>query len=204
MHSHGIPDMNEPARSIKKIVDAIDSISVFFGKSISILIIPMVYCLLHEVVGRYFFNAPTIWAGDLTVIMYGILFMIASPYCLKEGGHIRTDFLYNRWTDKTKGMVDFFIFLVVYLPVHIIFLKISWESFYKSFQIGERIITSAWMPIIWPLKLALPVGIFLMVLQGFAELIKSYYAWKYGKFFWEHKTHGDDPIEECPLSISKQ
>lgn len=203
MHRPGVPDSRNPSQFARKIVDSIDSISVFFGKSISILIIPMVYCLLHEVVGRYFFNAPTIWAGDLSVIMYGILFMIASPYCLKEGGHIRTDFLYNRWSDKTKGMVDFFIFLVIYLPVHLIFLKISWSFFYKSFQIGERIITSAWMPIIWPLKLALPLGVFLMVLQGVAELIKSYYAWKYGKFFWEHHTHAIDATEECQICVSK-
>ena len=182
------------------VVDGIDAISGFFGKTVSILIIPMVYCLVHEVISRYFFYAPTIWAGDMAVIMYGILFMIASPYCLRDGVHIRTDFLYHRWSDRTKGAVDFFIYLLIYLPVHLVFLKMGWEFFYKSFQIGERIISSPWMPIIWPLKLAIPVGIFLMVLQGLAETIKSFYAWKYGKYFWSQNRHGEessDGLDTC-------
>lgn len=177
-------------------------ISGFFGKAVSVLIIPMVYCLLHEVVGRYFFTAPTIWAGDLAVIMYGIMFMVASPYCLRDGAHIRTDFLYNRWSDRTKGLVDFLIYLIVFLPVHLVFLKIGWEYFHRSYQLGERIISSPWMPIIWPLKFAIPLGIFLMVLQGFAETIKSFYAWKYGTYFWDMHRHSTESAQEglttCP------
>ncbi len=201
MHTDILHDARKPARPVMMVVDGIDSISGFFGKAVSVLIIPMVYCLVHEVVSRYFFHAPTIWAGDMAVIMYGILFMIASPYCLRDGVHIRTDFLYSRWSDRTKGAVDFFIFLLVYLPVHLVFLKMGWEFFYKSFQMGERIISSPWMPIIWPLKLAIPVGIFLMVLQGLAETIKSFYAWKYGKYFWSQNRHGEESsngLDTCP------
>ena len=185
-----------PARSVHVFINTIDTISGFFGKAISFLIIPMVYCLVHEVVARYFFMAPTIWAGDLATIMYGMLFMIASAYCLREGGHIRTDFLYNRWSNRTKGMVDFFIYLVVFLPVHLVFLKMSWDFFLKSYQLGERIITSPWMPIIWPLKFAIPLGIFLITLQGIAETIKSFYAWRYGKFYWERHVHGAEGSQE--------
>lgn len=203
MHTEILPEDQGPAKGARQVVQIIDTISGFFGKAISILIIPMVYCLLHEVVGRYFFTAPTIWAGDLAVIMYGTLFMIASPYCLREGGHIRTDFLYNRWSERTKGFVDLIIYLFVFLPVHLVFLKVSWEFFYKSFQYNERIISSPWMPIIWPLKFAIPLGIFLMLLQGVAETIKSFYAWKYGKFFWETHAHGSQTVQEdlvsCPL-----
>lgn len=202
VHTDILPDAKGgPAAPVRKIVDAIDKTSGFFGKTASILIIPMVYCLLHEVAGRYFFTAPTIWAGDLAVIMYGIMFMVASPYCLRDGVHIRTDFLYNRWTERTRGIVDFLIYLFAYLPVHIVFLKIGWEYFYRSYQMGERIVSSPWMPIIWPLKFAIPLGIFLMVLQGLAETIKSYYAWKYGKFFWDMHRHTSgtehDGLDTC-------
>jgi TRAP-type mannitol/chloroaromatic compound transport system permease small subunit len=202
VHLDSSPVVQGPANNIRKIVDTIDNISGFFGKAVSILLIPMVYCLLHEVVGRYFFTAPTIWAGDLAMIMYGMLFMIASPYCLREGGHIRTDFLYNRWSERTQGMVDLLIYLIVFLPVHLVFLKVSWDFFLKSYQLGERIISSPWMPIIWPLKFAIPLGIFLITLQGIAETIKSFYAWKYGKFFWARHAHGAEEIQEDLTSCS--
>jgi TRAP-type mannitol/chloroaromatic compound transport system permease small subunit len=173
----------------------------FTDLGVSVLIFPMSYILVHEVVSRYFFHAPTIWAGDLSVILYGILFMIASPMCLRDGIHIRTDFLYSRWTTKTKGFVDLCIYIIMYLPVHVIFLDISWHYFYKSFLQNEKIVTSPWMPIIWPLKFAIPAGIFLMLLQGISETIKSYYMWRHGEYYWLKAGHGsdDDIISTCTI-----
>lgn len=188
-----------PAPLAEKTVQVLDSISVFFGKAIAFLVLPMMYALVHEVIARYFFNAPTIWAGDVALILYGIFFMIASPYCLKVGMHIRTDFLYGRWSTKAKGRIDFFTYLFLYFPAHFLFLQVGWKFFYKSFAQGEVIISSPWMPIIWPLKMAIPVSLFLMLLQGVSETIKSYYAWRHGEFYWGEGGHSssDEPANAC-------
>jgi len=74
-----------PSLLAQRLVTGFDSISSFFGKAVAILVLPMMYALVHEVISRYFFNAPTIWAGDVALILYGIFFMVASPYCLKPG-----------------------------------------------------------------------------------------------------------------------
>lgn len=188
-----------PSQHARSAVKILDSISIYSGKIVAFLLIPMMYALVHEVVSRYWFNAPTIWAGDVALILYGILFMIASPYCLREGMHIRTDFLYSRWSTKSKGRIDFFTYLLLYFPTHIVFLKVAWKFFYKSFHQGEVIISSPWMPIIWPLKFALPLSIFLMILQGISETIKSYYAWRHGQFYWKSeeqlKNEASDPYD---------
>jgi TRAP-type mannitol/chloroaromatic compound transport system permease small subunit len=198
-HVHQENPKTSPPAFANAVVNAIDKANGFLGKAVSLLILPMSYILVHEVVSRYFFHAPTVWAGDLSVIMYGIFFMIASPMCLRDGIHIRTDFLYSRWTTKTKGLVDFFIYLIMYIPVHIVFLDISWHFFYKSFLQNEKIVTSPWMPIIWPLKFAIPAGIFLMLLQGISETIKSYYMWRHGEYYWLKAGHGadDDILTTC-------
>jgi TRAP-type mannitol/chloroaromatic compound transport system permease small subunit len=191
-----------PSPSARKVVAFLDKISDVVGKFAAVLILPMMYVLGHEVISRYYFNAPTIWAGDLALIMYGIYFMIGSPYCLKEGMHIRTDFLYHRWSTKTKGLVDTIIYVFLYIPTHIIFLEVGWKYFFKSFKQNEVIISSPWMPIIWPMKLAIPVGIVLMLMQGFSETIKSYYAWRYGEFFWgEPGESQDDAAKICEPQI---
>lgn len=183
----------------RRLVDNIDRLSSFFGKAAAILVLPMMYALVHEVVSRYFFNAPTIWAGDTALILYGIFFMMASPYCLKAGMHIRTDFLYSRWSVKTRGCIDFFTYLMLYIPAHIVFLQVGWKFFYKSFVQNEVIISSPWMPIIWPMKLAIPASLLLMLFQGTSEIIKSYYAWRHGEFYWGNGEHhsGDEPANAC-------
>ncbi|SHG25602.1 TRAP-type mannitol/chloroaromatic compound transport system, small permease component [Desulfacinum infernum DSM 9756] len=182
--------MRGPAPAARRLVEILDGISVAMGKASSVLVLPMMCILVYEVVSRYFFNAPTIWAGDLALILYGIYFMVASPFCLKDGMHIRTDFLYNRWSTKTKGLVDTIIYVFLYLPTHVVFLEIGWKYFYKSFKQNESIVSSPWMPIIWPMKFAIPLSVFLMILQGLSETIKSYYAWRHGVFYWENNPHG--------------
>jgi TRAP-type mannitol/chloroaromatic compound transport system permease small subunit len=185
---------------MKKIVDRLDWVSDMFGKGAAFLVLPMMYALCHEVVARYFFNAPTIWAGDTALILYGIYFMIASPYCLKEGGHIRTDFLYTHWSTRTKGLVDMIIYIVLFFPAHFVFLEIGWNYFYKSYQQNEAIISSPWMPIIWPMKFAIPLGLTLIILQGVSETIKSYYAFRHGVWYWEKAEHS--PEDESPTCLA--
>ncbi len=198
MSSHLDAKPKAPTAAANKAVSVLDGISVFFGKVSAVLVLPMMYALVHEVISRYFFNAPTIWAGDMALILYGIYFMVASPYCLKEGMHIRTDFLYSRWSTRTKGLSDTIIYVFLYLPTHLIFLKIGWDYFFRSFQQNESIVTSPWMPIIWPMKFAIPLSIFLMILQGVSETIKSYHAWRYGEFFWGDPDHGkEEEITAC-------
>ena len=61
------------------------------GRIVAWLIVPMVLSLVWEVVARYFFNAPTVWAYDMTFMLYGTFFMLGSAYTLLRKGHIRTD-----------------------------------------------------------------------------------------------------------------
>lgn len=191
-----------PHPSADKVVKALDKVSDIVGKLSSYLVGPMLVALVYEVVSRYFFNAPTIWAGDVALICYGIYFMMGSPYCLKEGMHIRTDFLYSRWSTKTKGMVDFFTYLALYIPTHLVFLEIGWKYFYKSFHQGEVIISSPWMPIIWPMKAAIPLSIALMLLQGVSETIKAYYAWRHSASYWHSYDEHDEAT--CPAPIEDE
>lgn len=205
MHSDSVALGPGPSPAIRKLVDRLDWISDIFGKGAAFLVLPMMYALVHEVIARYFFNAPTIWAGDTALILYGIYFMIASPYCLKEGGHIRTDFLYTHWSTKTKGLVDMIIYIVLFFPAHFVFLEIGWKYFYKSYQQNEVIISSPWMPIIWPMKFAIPLGLVLIILQGVAQTIKSYYAFRHGEWFWGNPEHTpEDEIAECKAQFDQQ
>jgi TRAP-type mannitol/chloroaromatic compound transport system permease small subunit len=158
------------------IISTIDAISIWSGKITAYLIIPMVGSLVYEVLSRYFFSAPTIWANDISTILYGIFWMLGAAYALQTRLHIRTDFLYEKWSVRTKGMVDSILYLSLYFPGLIIFLWIGWEYAWRSVLFMERIISSPWMPYIWPLKLAIPISTLLLLIQGVSELLKSLHA----------------------------
>jgi len=182
-----------PASALR-VIRILDGISVWSGKAVAWLLLPMVFSLVFEVVMRYFFHAPTIWSMDIAVMLYGINFMVSSPYCLQTGGHIRMDFFYNSWSTRRKALTDLIMYIILFFPAHLWFLQIGWEFFWDSFQQNERMIMSPWMPIVWPLKFAIPLSLVIILLQGVSEVIKCWFRYKTGKNLWS--TEAAMPVDE--------
>ncbi len=166
--------MTSDTRGAVRLAGAIDAVTRFTGKAIAWLIIPMVLSLVWEVVARYFFDAPTVWAYDMTFMLYGTFFMIGSAWTLQRGGHIRTDVYYGRWSKRTQARVDLVCYAILFFPAMIVFADLTWDYFWKSYQQGERIVTSPWMPIVWPFKFTMPLSAALLLLQGIAESIRCW------------------------------
>jgi TRAP-type mannitol/chloroaromatic compound transport system permease small subunit len=142
----------------------------------------MVLSLVYEVVARYALGAPTVWAYDVTYMLYGTFFMLGAAFTLKRKGHIRTDFFYGRWSPRRQGAVDAVLYAVGYFPALVIFLWVAWDYAGTSWARGERIVTSPWMPPVYPFKTVLPVTAALLLLQGVSELLKSVYAATRGRW----------------------
>jgi len=166
--------MNTEPGAALRLAAAIDAITRFVGKTIAWLILPMMMSLVWEVVARYFFNAPTVWAYDMTFMLYGTFFMIGSAWTLQRGGHIRTDNYYGRWSDRTKARVDLACYAVFFFPAMVVFAWLGAEYFWKSMLQNERIVTSPWLPIVWPFKFVMPATAVLLLLHGIAECIRAW------------------------------
>jgi TRAP-type mannitol/chloroaromatic compound transport system permease small subunit len=136
----------------------------------------MVLGLSYEVCARYLFNSPTLWAYDMTFMLYGSFFMLGASYTLQRKAHIRTDSLYADWSPRQQGWVDVVCYLVMFLPFVAVFLWTGWGYFEKSFVTSERFVSSPWMPLAWPFKAVMPLTGLLLALQGISELCKSLYA----------------------------
>lgn len=159
-----------------RIADALDPIAVWSGRITAWLIVPMVLSLAYEVVARYVFDAPTLWAYDMTFMLYGAFFMLGAAYTLQRKGHIRTDSLYAGWSARRQGAVDAVCYLVMFMPFVAVFLWFGWSYFVKAFETGERFVSSPWMPITWPFKAVMPLAGLLLAIQGVSELCKSLHA----------------------------
>ena len=179
--SHGhLPD--DMPRWMSSTIVAIDTISLWTGRAIAWITVPLMLAIVYEVLARYLFTAPTRWAYDVSRMLYGAMFMLGAAYALSKGVHIRADFIYRRWTVKTQGWVDTLLYLVCYFPTMGIFLWVSTEWAWVSLSRGERGTDTAWMPLLGPLKSCVPIGISFLILQGISELLKSAHAARKGKW----------------------
>ena len=164
------------------IVLVADTVNLWVGRIVAWLVLPLMAAMVYEITARYFFAAPTIWAYDTSRMLYGAMFMLGAGHALAKGVHIRADFIYRNWSVKTQGWIDAALYLVLYFPAMLIFAKVSWEFAAASIARGERGMDTAWMPQLGPIKAALAAGVILLVLQGLAELCKSWYAATRGRW----------------------
>ena len=165
-----------------KIFSNIDKFSLFIGKIVSWIIIPLFLCMVYEVIARKFFLAPTMWAYDMSRFLYGGMFMLGAAYALSRGVHIRADFLYRNFKVKNQGLIDFWLYILFYFPGLTFFLYMTTIFVVESIQRGEKGMDTAWMPYLWPVKSCLWFGIVFLLIQGVSELLKSYYAMRKGKW----------------------
>jgi TRAP-type mannitol/chloroaromatic compound transport system permease small subunit len=165
--------MTDPGIGMNRVTRVLDAITRGVGRVTAWLILPMVASLVYEVTARYLFDAPTLWAYDMTYMLYGTFFMLGSAWTLQRGGHIRTDTFYGEWSPRTRAWVDVVCYLVLFLPPMVVFCDLTWDYFWRSYQQNERIVTSPWLPIVWPFKFVMPATAVLLIIQGLSELIKS-------------------------------
>lgn len=170
-------------RPLNRIVKAIDTISSWTGYLAAWLVIPMMLALVYEVLSRYFFRAPTIWAYDITYMLYGTLFMLGAAHTLRREGHIRTDFVYRMLPVRWQGLIDAVLYLCFFFPALVFFLWTTWDYAYSSWLRQERMMTSPWLPAIYPFKTVLPVAAGLLLLQGISQLIKSVFITVRGHWY---------------------
>lgn len=173
--------MDRPPEWLLRTVTLIDGLGEWTGRLVALLILPLVGGLTYEVIARYVFNAPTMWAYDTSYMLYGSHFMLGAAYTLLKGGHIRTDIFYQNWSPRRQGLIDATLYLLFFFPGMLFFLWMGWQEALHSWQIREMAETTAWRPPLYPFKTVIPVTALLVLTQGVSEFLKSLYAARTGQ-----------------------
>jgi TRAP-type mannitol/chloroaromatic compound transport system permease small subunit len=180
--------MAKPAPRLISTIRIIDAFSEWTGQIVAWMIVPLVFALTYEGFARYLFNAPTLWAYDLSYMMYGALFMLGAHYTLLKGAHIRTDMLWEKFSTRTKGRIDAIAYIFFFFPAMILLFYASVDEAWHSWQMNELSEQTAWRPVLWPFKAVVPITALLLLIQGVSELLKSLYAARTGEALTRAET----------------
>jgi TRAP-type mannitol/chloroaromatic compound transport system permease small subunit len=154
-----------------RFTDAIEWLTGWIGEYVAYWGMIAVFAYYYEVVARYVFNSPTNWVHESMFLMFGMQYMLAGAYAYREDAHVRVDVIYAKFSRRGKAAADvvtsifFFIFTLTMLWTGARFAL-------DAINVDEHSFTE-WGIEYWPVKLAIPVGAALIVLQGLARLIKD-------------------------------
>lgn len=151
-------------------VRTVDAVNYRIGRLIMYGIFVMIGILLWSSVSKTFF-LPSLWTLEIAQFAMVAYYILGGPYSIQLGSNVRMDLFYGEWSDLKKARVDAFtvLFLIFYLGV---LLYGAVDSTSYAFQYGERSST-AWRPYMWPIKVIMCFGIFMMLLQAISELLKD-------------------------------
>lgn len=120
---------------------------------------------------RYLFSVSSNAWLEIQWYLFTVMVMFGTSYTLAKNGHVRVDILYGNVPMKVQMWIDLIGTIVFLLPATVIIGWVSWPLFYNSFLIQEMSNNAGGL-IRWPVKLILPVGFFLLTLQGLSEIVK--------------------------------
>ncbi len=155
---------------MKNYIRVVDAINYRVGRVMMYGIFVMIAVLLWSSISKTFF-LPSLWTLEIAQFAMVAYYIMGGAYSIQLGTNVRMDLFYGGWSDRKKAKFDAFtvFFLIFYLGV---LLYGAIESTAYSFQYNERSPT-AWRPYLWPIKVIMCVGIFLVLLQAISELFKD-------------------------------
>ena len=176
------PERDFPA-AFYAVIRYIDSFSDLTGRLFALSQIGLMAIVTYEVCSRYFFNAPTIWAFEMSFMVNGAGFMLACGYALYKGAHVRTDIYWNNFSERRKGWIDLVSYLVLFFPIMIFFMWVGIDGTIHSYVTGERSQESIFRATMWPFRATIPLAALLFMVQGVSESLKCVFQIRYGREF---------------------
>ena len=157
--------------SLLQLSRGIDRLNELVGKSVYWLILVAVLISATNAVIRKAFNISSNAFLEIQWYLFSAVFLLGAGYALLRNVHVRIDVISGRFSNRGQAWIDIFGTVFFLLPVVLIMLWLSWGVFVRAFESGE-VSNNAGGLILWPARLLVPVGFFLLMLQGLSELIK--------------------------------
>ncbi len=156
---------------MQKALGGIDRVSEWSGKLASFLLLPLIAIICYDVFVRYVLNMPTDWADDLSCYIFGTIWLIGGAYALHHKAHVRMEVFYDRLPSRWRNLVD-----VLTAPFLFIFAGILlWQGLDLTIASWAKLehASTTWGPPVYFIKAMIPLGSFLILLQGLAKFARD-------------------------------
>jgi len=153
-------------------LSVVDRLSILLGRAAMVLVIALTAVMVYEVVSRRIFDAPTLWAFDLSYMINGTIYLGAAGLTLLRNEHVRIDFLSTKMPLRLQHAANLAIYALLFLPALTLIGKAAIADALYAFQTDQLDRVSPWAPLIWPYFAAISAGLSCLFLQSLAQAIR--------------------------------
>lgn len=158
-------------KAIRAYVRWVDAFNYRVGRFAMYLIYPMGAILLYSTIMRVIFGIPINWVMEMSQFMLSVYYLLGGAYSLQIDAHVRMDLFYSKMSARTRTITDAFTILFVIFYIAVLFGGGVSSTAY-AIQYNQKNYTS-WAPLLWPVKVLMTFGVFLMLLQCISTFFKD-------------------------------
>jgi TRAP-type mannitol/chloroaromatic compound transport system permease small subunit len=182
---------------LKAYINFADQFVVWIGRAFAWGIFILTAAVMYEVIMRYFFNAPTLWAFDFTIQMYGAVFMMGGASAMSTKTHVKADMYYNKLSEKGQAILDLVLFIFFYAPGVFALTYAGYFYAKKAWIVHETSWNSPAQIQIYFSKSLIPIAGLLLVIIGISEIFRCIICIKTGK--WPERINDVEETEKMIL-----
>jgi TRAP-type mannitol/chloroaromatic compound transport system permease small subunit len=186
---------------MEKYIFFFEGLSIWVGRAFGWCILILTLSVTYEVFVRYVLNAPTVWAFDMMVQMYGALFLMAGPYALAQDAHVRGDVIYRLFSPRLQAKIDLTLYILFFFPGILALAYFGYEIASDSWRYKEVSWNSPARIQIYFFKSLIPLAGGLLILQGVSECMRCILCIRDGKWI---RRHEDVKETEANLILKKE
>jgi TRAP-type mannitol/chloroaromatic compound transport system permease small subunit len=165
-------------KTARMIADAIDRLNEAIGRAVAWLTTALVLLVCIDVFFRYLLDRTANWVMELEWHLFSMIFLLGAAYTLKHDRHVRVDLFYERFSKRDQALVNLVGSLLFLLPWSVLLCWVSAGYAWEAFQSGEASPNPGGLALFWPIKAMIPLGLFLLFLQGIAQLIRAWLQYR--------------------------
>ena len=157
--------------AVRTFVRWVDAINYRVGRFAMYLLFVMGAMLLYSTLSRVLFGVPVNWVLEMSQFMLSAYYLLGGAYALQMDQHVRMDLIYSQLDARRRAITDAFTILFVIFYLVVLFGG-GISSTNYAIQYNQKNY-SAWSPVLWPIKVVMTVGVFLMLLQAVSTFFKD-------------------------------
>lgn len=158
--------MNAIERFISKTVDVL-------GKVTSFLLLLMILNVAFDVMMRYLFHNSSVGMQEVEWHLFSLVFLFGISVALKDEGHVRVDFLYDRFSPRQKAAVNIFGTIFFLIPLALLIISGSFEFVNDAYVTGEISEDPGGLPYRWLIKSMIPVSFTFLLFSAIGYLLQN-------------------------------
>ena len=158
-----------------------EKLNIIIGKILSFFMVLLIINVFYDVISRYFFDGGSIAFQELEWHIFGVIILFGMSYTLREEGHVRVDFLYNKFSPKTQSIINILGTLFFIIPLSLLIIYGSYDFVMDSYTTNEISEDPGGLTHRWIIKAMIPLSFIYLIITSFGYIIKNIISFKENK-----------------------